>query len=202
MNAVNAEYGNDPGTKSYSSVNDRYALFASRLIPVTASEAPYILSGLPANEAGRQVRQQYADTAGYTHHVFGKSSLLDRRLVLHVRDLPSKRFYVFDPAAPPTELRKLVAGQVRENIIVANWPDLFSACIDIGKNDAAFGVAGNRGGQPVQFATRGEYILAAQSLDRALPHGFALAHAFYQVKVAVAPCDSLYDVHASFASTE
>lgn len=174
MNAVNAEYGNDPGTKSYSSVNDRYALFASRLIPVTASEA------------------------GYTHHVFGKSGLLD----LHVRDLPSKRFYVFDPAAPPTELPKLVAGKVREDIIVANWPDLFSACIDIGKNDAAFGVAGNRGGQPVQFATRGEYILAAQSLDRALLHGFALAHAFYQVKVAVAPCDSLYDIHASFVSTE
>ncbi|CDO38850.1 hypothetical protein SPHV1_780013 [Novosphingobium sp. KN65.2] len=127
MNAVHAEYGNDPGTKSYSSVNDQYAPFASRLIPVTASEAPYILSGLLANEAGRQIREQYADTAGYTDHVFGMSGLLDRRLVLRIRDLPSKRFYVFDPAATPTELRKLVAGKVREDIIVANWPDLFRA---------------------------------------------------------------------------
>jgi TnpA family transposase len=127
MNAVNAKYGNDPGTKSYSSVNDQYAPFASRLIPVTASEAPYILSGLLANEAGRQVREQYADTAGYTDHVFGMCGLLDRRLVLRIRDLPSKRFYIFDPSGTPTELRKLVAGKVREDIIVANWPDLFRA---------------------------------------------------------------------------
>ncbi len=127
MNTVNAKYGNDPGTKSYTSVNDQYAPFASRLIPVTASEAPYILSGLLANDAGRQIREQYADTAGYTDHVFGMSGLLDRRLVLRIRDLPSKRLYVFDPAATPTELRKLVAGRIREDIIVTNWPDLFRA---------------------------------------------------------------------------
>lgn len=127
MNAINAKYGNNPGTKSYSSVNDQYAPFASRLIPVTASEAPYILSGLLANEAGKQIREQYADTAGYTDHVFGMSGLLDRRLVLRIRDLPSKRFYVFDPAATPTELRKLVAGKIREEAVVASWPDLFRA---------------------------------------------------------------------------
>jgi TnpA family transposase len=55
------------------------------------------------------------------------SGLLDRRLVLRIRDLPSKRFYVFDPAGTPTELRKLVAGKIREDIIVPNWPDLFRA---------------------------------------------------------------------------
>lgn len=127
MNAINAKYGSDPGAKAYSHVNDQYAPFASRLIPVTVSEAPYILSGLLANEAGRQVREQYADTAGYTDHVFGMSGLLDRRLVLRIRDLPSKQFYVFDPASTPPELRKLVAGKSREDVIVANWPDLFRA---------------------------------------------------------------------------
>jgi TnpA family transposase len=89
------------------------------------SEAPYILDGLLMNEAGKQVREQYADTAGYTDHVFGLGGLLDRRVVLRIRDLPSRRLYVFDPASTPPELRKLVAGKIRENVIIANWPDLF-----------------------------------------------------------------------------
>ena len=106
-------------------MNDHYAPFASRLIPVTVSEAPFILSGLLANEAGQKISEQYADTAGYTDHVFGMSGLLDQRLVLRIRDLPSKRLYVFDPAGTPSELRKLVGGKIREDVIVANWPDLF-----------------------------------------------------------------------------
>ena len=77
------------------------------------------------NEAGRQIREQYADTAGYTDHVFGLSGLLDQRVVLRIRDLPPKRFYVFDPATTPTELRKLVVGKIREDAVIANWPDLF-----------------------------------------------------------------------------
>ena len=125
MNAINAKYGSDPGAKGYTHVNDHYAPFASRLIPVTVSEAPFILSGLLANEAGQKISEQYADTAGYTDHVFGMSGLLDRRLVLRIRDLPSKRLYVFDPAGTPSELRKLVGGKIREDVIVANWPDLF-----------------------------------------------------------------------------
>ena len=125
MNAINAKYGSDPGAKGYTHVNDHYAPFASRLIPVTVSEAPFILSGLLANEAGQKISEQYADTAGYTDHVFGMSGLLDQRLVLRIRDLPSKRLYVFDPAGTPSELRKLVGGKIREDVIVANWPGLF-----------------------------------------------------------------------------
>ncbi|KPH68927.1 hypothetical protein ADT71_00800 [Novosphingobium sp. ST904] len=53
----------------------------------------------------------------------------------------------------------------------------------------------DRGGQPVEFATRGQHILAAQSLDRALADSFALAHALDQVKIAVAARDSFDDIH-------
>jgi len=125
MNTINAKYGSEPGLKAYTHVSDQFAPFASQTIPATVSEAPYILDGLLMNEAGRQVTEQFADTAGYTDHVFGLSALLDRRLVLRIRDLPSRRFYVFDPRATPTELRKLVAGKIRKDIVVANWPDLF-----------------------------------------------------------------------------
>ncbi|WP_117196761.1 MULTISPECIES: Tn3 family transposase [Pseudomonas syringae group] len=125
MNMVNAKYGNEPGLKAYTHVNDHFALFASQMIPATVSEAPYILDGLMMNEAGRQVGEQYADTAGFTDHLFGTSGILGYQLVLRIRDLPSKRLYVFNPAETPKVLRKLVGGKIREELIVANWPDLF-----------------------------------------------------------------------------
>ncbi|WP_010219531.1 Tn3 family transposase [Sphingomonas sp. PAMC 26621] len=125
MNTVNARYGNDPGIKAYAHVNDRFAPFASRTIPATVSEAPYLLDGLTMNEAGRRIEEQYADTGGFTDHLFGISAMLGYRLVLRIRDLPSKRLYVFDPAATPSELRPLVGGKAREALIVSNWPDLF-----------------------------------------------------------------------------
>ncbi|EJU11811.1 transposase for transposon Tn3926 [Sphingomonas sp. LH128] len=77
------------------------------------------------NEAGRRIEEQYADTGGFTDHLFGISAMLGYRLVLRIRDLPSKRLYVFDPAATPAELRPLVGGKAREALIVSNWPDLF-----------------------------------------------------------------------------
>lgn len=125
MNTVNARYGNDPGIKAYTHVNDRFAPFSTRTIPATVSEAPYLLDGLTMNEAGRRIEEQYADTGGFTDHLFGISAMLGYRLVLRIRDLPSKRLYVFDPAATPSELRPLVGGKARDALIVSNWPDLF-----------------------------------------------------------------------------
>lgn len=125
MNMINAKYGSEPGLKAYTHVNDQFAPFASQTIPATVSEATYILDGLLMNEVGRQVGEQYADTAGFTDHLFGTSAMLGYRLVLRIRDLPSKRLYVFDPAGTPKDLRKLVGGKIREELIVSNWPDLF-----------------------------------------------------------------------------
>lgn len=47
------------------------------------------------------------------------------RPILRIRDLPSKRLYVFYPAAMPKDLRGLIGGKIREELIVSNWPDLF-----------------------------------------------------------------------------
>ncbi|MHA7882110.1 Tn3 family transposase [Nitratireductor rhodophyticola] len=124
MNLVNAKYGNDPGLKAYTHVSDQFAPFATQTIPATASEAPYILDGLLMNETGRRVREQYADTGGFTDHVFAVSSILGYAFVPRIRDLPSKRLYAFEPASAPKELRSLIGGRVRENLIAQNWPDI------------------------------------------------------------------------------
>ena len=105
-------------------VSDQFGPFATQNIPATANEAPYILDGLLMNEAGRRVREQYADTGGFTDLVFAITALLAYRFIPRIRDLPSKRLYVFETKRVPKELKGLIGGRVRENTIIANWPDI------------------------------------------------------------------------------
>jgi TnpA family transposase len=127
MNLINAKYGSKPGLKAYTHVSDQFGPFATQNIPATVSEAPYILDGLLMNEAGRKIKEQYADTGGFTDHVFAVTSLLAFRFIPRIRDLPSKRLYLFDPAAAPKELRGLIGGKIREGLIIQNWPDILRA---------------------------------------------------------------------------
>ena len=124
MNLINAKYGNEPGLKSYTHVSDQYGPFATQLIPATVNEAPYILDGLLMNETGRRIREQYADTGGFTDLVFAVTALLGYRFIPRIRDLPSKRLHVFDPKGVPTELKGLIGDRIRENTIAVNWPDV------------------------------------------------------------------------------
>jgi len=124
MNLVNAKYGHEPGLKAYTHLSDQFAPFATQTIPATVHEAPYILDGLLMNEAGRRVREQYADTGGFTDHVFAVTSLLGYQFIPRIRDLPSKRLHVFEPGAVADELRALIGSKVRSELIAANWPDV------------------------------------------------------------------------------
>jgi TnpA family transposase len=110
--------------KAYTHVSDQFAPFAIQTIPATVSEAPYILDGLLMNETGKRIREQYADTGGFTDHVFAVTSILGYQFIPRIRDLPSKRLYVFDPRNSPKELRGLLGGKIREGLITSNWPDI------------------------------------------------------------------------------
>ena len=76
------------------------------------------------NEAGRRIREQYADTGGFTDLVFAITALLAYRFIPRIRDLPSKRLHVFETKCVPKELKGLIGGKIRENTIIANWPDI------------------------------------------------------------------------------
>ena len=134
MNVVNMKYGRDPGIKAYTHVSDQYAPFATQAIPATAHEAPYILDGLLSNETGRRVREQYADTGGFTDHVFAMCSLLGYTFAPRIRDLPSKRLYVFKLQKQSNVLAPLVAGKINRSIITNNWPDVLRAAASCAAN--------------------------------------------------------------------
>ena len=124
MNLINAKYGHEPGLKAYTHVSDQFGPFATQTIPATVNEAPYILDGLLMTGAGQNIREQYADTGGFTDHVFAVTALLGFQFIPRIRDLPSKRLYLFDPAACPKELTGLIGGKIKEPLITANWPDI------------------------------------------------------------------------------
>lgn len=120
MNLVNPKYGNSPGLKACSHASDHYAPFATQVIAATAIEAPYILDGLLMNDSGRHIREQFAVTGGFTDHVFAACAILGYRFAPRIRDLPSKRLYVFNPAATPAHLRPIIGGTVNHAIIERN----------------------------------------------------------------------------------
>ena len=124
MNLVNARYGSEPGLKAYTHVSDRFGPFATQTIPATVNEAPYILDGLLMTRAGRRIREQYADTGGFTDHVFAVTSLLGYQFIPRIRDLPSKRLHVFEPGCVPNPLTGLTGSKIREDVIMRNWPDI------------------------------------------------------------------------------
>ena len=107
MNLVNAKYGNEPGLKAYTHLSDQFAPFATQTIPATVHEAPYILDRLLMNDAGRRVREQYADTGDFTDHVFVATALLGYQFIPRIRDLPSKRLHVFDSSSTVEKLNLL-----------------------------------------------------------------------------------------------
>ena len=76
------------------------------------------------NETGRRIREQYADTGGFTDHVFAVTAILGYRFMPRIRDLSSRRLYVFEPKRVPGELRGLIGGKIREATIAHNWPDV------------------------------------------------------------------------------
>ena len=124
MNLINAKYGHEPGLKAYTHVTDQFGPFATQTIPATVNEAPYILDGLLMTDAGQKIREQYADTGGFTDHVFAVTALLGFQFIPRIRDLPSKRLYLFDPASCPKELNGLIGGKIKERLITTNWPDI------------------------------------------------------------------------------
>ena len=74
--------------------------------------------------AGRRIREQYADSGGFTDHVFAVTSLLGYRFIPRIRDLPSKRLHVLEPGRVPKPLIGLTGNKTREDVIVRNWPHI------------------------------------------------------------------------------
>jgi TnpA family transposase len=124
MNLINAKYGNIPGMKAYTHISDQYGPFAVKTIPATAHEAPYILDGLTMNDAGKRIKEHYADTGGFTDHVFAMCALLGYQFAPRLRNLSSLNLYGMHGITLPKVMQELIKAKVNIARIESQWPDI------------------------------------------------------------------------------
>ena len=124
MNLVNARYGSEPGLKAYTHVSDQFGPFATQTIPGHGQRSVLYSRWVADDQGWAAHPRAYADTGGFTDHVFAVTSLLGYRFIPLIRDLPSKRLHVFEPRRVPKPLIGLTGNKIREDVIVRNWPDI------------------------------------------------------------------------------
>jgi TnpA family transposase len=124
MNVVNAKYGTVPGIKAYTHISDQYGPFALKTIPATAHEAPYILDGLTMNDNGKRIKEHYADTGGFTDHVFAMCALLGYQFAPRLRNLSSLRLYGVEGITIPKAMKELINAKANLTCIQQQWPDI------------------------------------------------------------------------------
>ena len=128
---VNAHYGDDPGSKFYTHLSDRYAPFHTRVIAATASEALHILDGLLYHHSDVTIRRHHTDGGGDSDHVFALLALLGFQFAPRIPDLKNRRLHSFaKPSAYPT-LEPLIAGRINVALIRAHWPEILRVAASI-----------------------------------------------------------------------
>jgi TnpA family transposase len=128
---LNAHYGDDPGSKFYTHVSDRFAPFFTKVIAATASEALHILDGLLYHQSDVTVRRHHTDGGGDSEHVFALLALLGFQFAPRIPDLKHRRLYGFaKPSAYPT-LEPLIAGRLNVALIRAHWQEILRVAASI-----------------------------------------------------------------------
>ena len=128
---LNAHYGDEPGSKFYTHLSDRFAPFYTKVIAATASEALHILDGLLYHQSEVVVRRHHTDGGGDSEHVFALLALLGFQFAPRIPDLKHRRLYSFaKPSAYPT-LEPLIAGRLNIALIRAHWPEILRVAASI-----------------------------------------------------------------------
>jgi TnpA family transposase len=133
ISRLNAHYGDEPGTKFYTHISDRYAPFHTKVIAATASEAVHVLDGLLNHqaEAGPGPHRHHTDGGGVSDHVFALCTLLGFQFAPRIPDLKDRRLYSFaKPSTYPT-LEPLIAGRIDVGLIRAHWTDILRIAASI-----------------------------------------------------------------------
>ena len=128
---LNAHYGDDPGSKFYTHLSDRFAPFYIKVIAATASEALHVLDGLLYHRSDVTVRRHHTDGGGDSEHVFALLALLGFQFAPRIPDLKHRRLYSFaKPSAYPA-LEPLIAGRINVALIRAHWPEILRIAASI-----------------------------------------------------------------------
>jgi Tn3 transposase DDE domain len=89
----------------------------TKVINATVRDATHVLDGLLHHQSDLRIEEHYADTSGFTDHVFGLSHFLGFRFALRIRDLADKRLYVAGKPGQWPALAPLIGGSLNLKLI-------------------------------------------------------------------------------------
>ena len=128
---LNAHYGDEPGSKFYTHISDRYAPFHTKVIAATASEALHVLDGLLYHQSDVVAHRHHTDGGGDSEHVFALCTLLGFLFAPRIPDLKSRRLYSFSKASAYPSLEPLIAGRINVPLIRAHWAEILRVAASI-----------------------------------------------------------------------
>jgi TnpA family transposase len=128
---VNLRYGAEPEVLFYTHVSDQYAPFHTKVINATVRDATHVLDGLLYHESDLKIEEHYADTAGFTDHVFALCYLLGFRFAPRIRDLADRCLYVPDKGSTYPALGNLIGGTLNVRQMAAQSKEILRLATSI-----------------------------------------------------------------------
>ena len=128
---LNAHYGDEPGSKFYTHLSDRYASFHTKAIAATASEALHVLDGLLYHQSDIATYRHHTDGGGDSEHVFALCTLLGFVFAPRIPDLKSRRLYCFEKPSTYRSLEPLIAARINIPLIRAHWAEILRVAASI-----------------------------------------------------------------------
>lgn len=133
-------FGRDKGVTDYTFVDERQALFHSRVFSASDREAPYVIDGLIDNKSQKE-HIHSTDTHGYTEQIFAVSHLLGISFAPRLANIGKQQIYGFSTKA--TYRKKgyaiLPSRTINQRLILKHWDEIlrFIATIRIKHTSAS-----------------------------------------------------------------
>ncbi len=110
-----------------------YAPYHSKLINVGVRDSTYVLDGLLYHESDLEIKEHFTDTAGFTDHVFGMTSLLGFRFAPRIRDLDDKNIFLphKDLEEDLPKLSTQLGGAINFALIENHWNEIVRLALSI-----------------------------------------------------------------------
>jgi TnpA family transposase len=114
----------EEGVTFYTWTSDQWPQYGTKVTPVTARDAPYVLDEILDNETELRISEHTTDTSGYTEMVFGMFALLGLQFAPRIRDLPDQRLYRLPGLELPPVGAPLCKDTINTSLILEHWDEL------------------------------------------------------------------------------
>ncbi len=114
----------DEGVTFYTWTGDQWPQYGTKVTPVTARDAAYVLDEILGNESELEIAEHTTDTSGYTEMLFAAFALLGLQFAPRIRDLQDQRLYRLPGMVVSPDVAPLFKGTINTGLILENWDEM------------------------------------------------------------------------------